>query len=137
MLSDSNVLIGSNHLDIEVKGGGLMSKQLKRLILEMGTGSALHGQDYTKAAKRALQDAIRHSSLTIVRSLNIDPKSLHIEITLAAQEPEKIDLDAVAAELPFGHVTAKAVKGGLNVIDETSGQACIFVNAAVIVRALL
>ena len=59
-----------------------MSGPLKRLILEMGSGSALHGGDYTKAAKRALQDAIRHSSLTIVRSLKIDPNDLHIELTL-------------------------------------------------------
>ena len=108
---------------------------MKRLILEMGTGSALHSADYTKAAKRALQDAIRHSSLTIVRSLEIDPNELHVELTLAAQEPEKIDLDALLEDLPFGRVTPKAVKGGLNVVDETSGKPCVFVNAAVIVRA--
>ncbi|MEM7222702.1 MAG: Lin0512 family protein [Pseudomonadota bacterium] len=112
-----------------------MSAALKSLILEMGTGSALHSADYTKAAKRALQDAIRHSSLTIVRSLNIDPDDLEIELILAAQEPEQIDLAAVLEDLPFGRVTPKAVKGGLNVIDETSGRPCVFVNAAVIVRA--
>ena len=114
-----------------------MNRPLKRLILEMGTGSALHSADYTKAAKRALQDAIRHSSLTIVRSLEIDPNTLHLEVLLAAQEPDRIDLEAVAAELPFGQVETKAVKGGLNVIDETSGRDCVFVNAAVIVRAPL
>ena len=31
---------------------------LKRIILEMGMGNDLHGSDYTKAALRAVQDAI-------------------------------------------------------------------------------
>ena len=34
---------------------------MKRLILEMGSGADLYGMDYTKAALRAFNDAIRHS----------------------------------------------------------------------------
>ncbi len=37
---------------------------LKRVILEMGAGNDLHGGDYTKAALRAVQDALHHSALT-------------------------------------------------------------------------
>jgi uncharacterized protein (TIGR02058 family) len=44
----------------------------KRVILEMGTGNDLHGGDYTKAALRAVQDAIHHSSLSMIRSLGVD-----------------------------------------------------------------
>lgn len=113
----------------------MSDRPLKRLILETGMGSSLHGKDYTKAARRAVEDAIRHSSLTLVRSLGLDPSELRIELTLAAQEPEKIDLMAVAETLPFGKVRPKAVKGGLNVLDETSGRTCVFVNAGVVVRA--
>ena len=32
----------------------------KRVILELGTGNDLHGGDYTKAALRAVQDALHH-----------------------------------------------------------------------------
>jgi len=32
---------------------------MKRLILEMGSGADLYGMDYTKAALRAFNDAIR------------------------------------------------------------------------------
>ena len=39
-----------------------MSAELKRVILEMGSGTDLHGRDYTKAASRAVQDALRHAS---------------------------------------------------------------------------
>ena len=41
----------------------------KRVILELGTGNDLHGGDYTKAALRAVQDALHHSSLAMIRSL--------------------------------------------------------------------
>ena len=37
----------------------------KRVILELGTGNDLHGGDYTKAALRAVQDALHHSSLAM------------------------------------------------------------------------
>jgi uncharacterized protein (TIGR02058 family) len=36
---------------------------MKRIILEMGTGNDLYGEDYTKAACRAVNDALHHSSL--------------------------------------------------------------------------
>ena len=108
--------------------------QLKRIILEMGTGNDLYGEDYTKAAKRAVQDAIHHSSITLFKSLDIDPMTMQIELNLASQKPEAIDLDAVAAELPYGQVTPKAVFGGLNVHDEVTCRTSVIVNAGIIVR---
>jgi len=107
---------------------------LKRIILEMGTGNDLYGEDYTKAARRAVQDAIHHSSLTLFKSLNIDPSVMQIELNIAAQEPEKIDLQAVAAELPYGQVFPKAVHGGLNIHDEVTDRTSVIVNAGIIVR---
>lgn len=112
----------------------MSERALKRIILEMGTGNDLHGGDYTKAAKRAVQDALHHSSLVLFRSLEIDPSSMQIELTLTAQEPEKIDVDAIAATLPYGEVRAKAVKGGLNVPDDATGGVSVVVNAGVLVR---
>ena len=107
---------------------------LKRIILEMGTGNDLYGMDYTKAAKRAVQDAIHHSSLTLFKSLDMDPNAMQIELNLAAQEPDKINLEEVAKELPFGTVTPKGIKGGLNVPDEVTGKTSVIVNAGVVVR---
>ena len=46
---------------------------MKRIILEMGTGNDLYGEDYTKAACRAVDDALHHSSLILFRSLGFDP----------------------------------------------------------------
>ncbi|MEM7060756.1 MAG: Lin0512 family protein [Pseudomonadota bacterium] len=108
--------------------------ELKRVILEMGTGNDLHGGDYTKAAKRAVQDALHHSSLALFKNLGIDPNSMQIELTLAAQEPDRIDLNEVAATLPYGTVTPRAVKGGLNVPDPIHGDVAVIVNAGVLVK---
>ena len=111
-----------------------MSTELKRIILEMGTGNDLYGEDYTKAAKRAVQDALHHSSLTLFKSLNIDPNSMQIELNLAAQCPEKINLEEVANTLPYGQVTPKGIKGGLNIYDEVTNRTTVIVNAGIIVR---
>ena len=83
----------------------------KRVILELGMGNDLHGGDYTKAALRAVQDAIHHSSLSMIRSLRIDSKTqMFVEVTIGVQQPEKVDTEAVRASLPHGIVTVKAVK---------------------------
>lgn len=90
---------------------------LKRIILEMGSGNDLYGEDYTKAAKRAVQDALHHSSITLFRSLNIDRESMIVKVAVGVQKPELVDCDAVAAELPHGQVTVVAEEGGLNIVD--------------------
>lgn len=108
--------------------------EMKRIILEMGSGNDLHGEDYTKAARRAVQDAMHHSSLGLFRTCGIDPATMQIELTIAAQEPEQVDLDAVTAEMPYGQVTAKAVKGGLNIPDHMDEGRTIIVNAGILVR---
>ncbi len=38
-----------------------------RCITEMGMGVDVHGKDSTKAARRAVSDALRHSSLSFFR----------------------------------------------------------------------
>ena len=57
----------------------------KRVILELGSGNDLHGSDYTKAALRAVQDALHHSSLAFIRSLKIDKSKLEVDVTDAVR----------------------------------------------------
>ena len=107
---------------------------LKRIILEMGTGNDLHGSDYTKAALRAVQDALHHSSLSVVRTLGVDPNSLKVEVTIGVQQPGKVDAAAVKASLPRGTVTVKVVKGGLDVPAEGGHDAIVIASAAIAAR---
>ena len=52
------------------------------------------GEDYTKAACRAVEDAIRHSSLILFRSLGFDHMICR-KVTIAAT-PDQIDTTTVA-----------------------------------------
>jgi len=107
---------------------------LKRIILEMGTGNDLHGSDYTKAALRAVQDALHHSSLSVVRTLGLDPNSLKVEVTIGVQQPAKVDAAQVKASLPRGTVTVKVVKGGLDVPGEGGHDPIVIASAAIAAR---
>jgi uncharacterized protein (TIGR02058 family) len=107
---------------------------LKRVITEFGTGNDLHGGDYTKAAVRAVQDAIHHSSLSLIRSLGIDSRTMQVEVTVGVQQPDRVDTAAVKVALPHGQVTVRAVKGGLDVPDDTSADVAVIASAAVTVR---
>ena len=106
----------------------------RRVILEMGTGNDLHGGDYTKAAVRAVQDAIHHSSLTLIRTLGLDARKMKVEVTIGVQHPEKVDAAFVKNTLPHGEVSVRVVKGGLDVPDEESGDIAVIASAAVAVR---
>lgn len=107
---------------------------MKRVILEMGAGNDLHGGDYTKAALRAVQDALHHSSLTFIRSLGIDKNELHVDVTIGVQKPEQVDTEKVKASLPVGRITVRAVKGGLDIPDEVVGDVAVIASAAIEVR---
>jgi uncharacterized protein (TIGR02058 family) len=107
---------------------------VKRVILEMGSGNDLHGGDYTKAAVRAVEDAIHHSSLTLIQTLGLDSRSMQVEVTVGVQQPERVDAAAVKTALPHGQVTVKVVKGGLDIPDEEAGDVAVIASAAVAVR---
>ena len=107
---------------------------LKRVITEFGTGNDLHGGDYTKAAVRAVQDAIHHSSLSLIRSLGIDSRTMQVEVTIGVQRPDRVQAETVRAALPHGEVRVNVVKGGLDVPDEAAGDVAIIASAAVTVR---
>jgi len=106
-----------------------------RVILELGTGNDLHGSDYTKAALRAVQDALHHSSLSFIRSMKVDKASIDVEVTIGVQRPERVDLEKIKASLPVGNVTVKAVKGGLDVPDPDNNDPAVIASAAIAVRA--
>jgi uncharacterized protein (TIGR02058 family) len=104
-----------------------------RCITEMGMGVDVHGRDATKAAKRAVSDAIRHSSLGFFRMVGKTSKDMFVDVTIGVPDPAGVDTAAVAKELPYGTVTVTAVKGGLEIPAESGGDSIVIANAAVIV----
>ena len=104
----------------------------KRMVMELGMGSSLRQQDYTRAACRAIQDALWHNSLSIADAFGLDRSNMIVEVDVAVQQPEKVDLEKVVAVLPYGQVLVRAVYGGLDVL-KPDGGVTVIANAAVIV----
>ncbi|WP_108815591.1 Lin0512 family protein [Loktanella sp. Alg231-35] len=103
----------------------------QRVIIEMGMGNDLHGMDYQKAAQRAIEDAIRHSTLPIFESIDLPHTDMRVQVTVAVQEPSKIDAEALTAGLPRGRATVTATKGGLNIHNPETGDTAVVATAAV------
>ena len=110
-----------------------MSTTLRRVVLEMGSGNDLHGGDYTKAALRAVQDALHHSSLSMLGALKVDPTTMVVQVTIGVQRPERVDAERVRASLPHGEVTVAVVHGGLDVPDPAKDDPAVIASAAIVV----
>jgi len=106
---------------------------LKRLVLEMGMGTDLRGQDYTKAAVRALRDALWHNSLNVVPALGYERDDMRVVIRIGVARPDRVDVAAVAAVLPYGSATVEVVEGGLDVPSEDGAGMTVIANAAAVV----
>ena len=105
-----------------------------RLVVELGMGVDLHGQDYTKAATRAVEDAIHRGSLLYLadaRQAGSLPK-VYIDVTIASPKPEAVDGEAVLEALPFGEKSIKIVAGGMEV-EGTEPDRIIISNTTVLV----
>src|SRR5437868_4635721 len=107
---------------------------LKRMVLQIGMGTDIRGADYTKAAVRALRDALWHNSLSVADAVGLPAHAMQVEVTIGVPQPELVDAAAVMAALPRGEVTVTVVKGGLDVPDETSSDVAVIASAAVTVR---
>ena len=59
-----------------------------RCVTEMGMGVDVHGLDYTTAAKRAVFDALHHSSLGFQRLLGKTADDMRVDVTIGVPRPE-------------------------------------------------
>ena len=106
----------------------------KRMVLEIGMGTDIRGADYTKAAVRALRDALWHNSLSVAKALGQDTDSMRVEVLIGVPKPDKVDKEAVLAILPHGTGTVKVVEGGLEIKNDAGTDSTVIAQAAAIVR---
>ena len=107
---------------------------MKRMVVEMGMGTDIRGADYTKAAVRALRDALWHNSLNVAAALNLPTDSMVVEVLIGVPKPELVDIQQVLAALPHGTGTVKVVEGGLEIPNDAGTASTVMANAAAIVR---
>jgi uncharacterized protein (TIGR02058 family) len=106
----------------------------KRVVTEMGMGTDIRGGDYTKAAVRALRDALWHNSLSVTRALGMDVDSMRVEVIIGVPKPEAVDTAQVLAILPHGTGEVRVVQGGLEIPSDNGVDKTIIANAAAVVR---
>ena len=101
-----------------------------RVLTEFGMGSSLRRQDYTEAARRALQDALWHNSINMAELFGQPKEAMLIDVEIAVQRPEAVDCAALKSVFPYGQINITAAQGGLD-IPRPDGLPTVIANAAI------
>lgn len=89
----------------------------KRYLVEFDTGVDLHGMDYTKAAKKAVKNAISHCCLCGMEDLlNLQnpANAMKVSVRIGCPDPGAVRKDEILAQIPFGTTEIEVVPGGLS-----------------------
>lgn len=68
---------------------------LKRMVLEIGMGTDIRGGEPTKAAVRALRDALWHNSLTVAKAFDLPSDAMIVKVTVGVPHPKQVDHDEI------------------------------------------
>jgi uncharacterized protein (TIGR02058 family) len=105
----------------------------RRMVLEIGMGTDIRGADPTKAACRALRDALWHNSLSIAAAFGQPPDAMIIDVHIGVPHPEMVDKAQVLAVLPYGKATVTVVEGGLEVRNDAGTDSTLIANACAVI----
>ena len=70
---------------------------MPRLLTEFGMGTSLRRQDYTKAAVKALEDALWHNSINLAELFGKQKEEMQITVEVGVQNPDALEPDRIAA----------------------------------------
>ncbi|GAB4349691.1 MAG: Lin0512 family protein [Candidatus Abyssubacteria bacterium] len=88
----------------------------KTYMMQMGMGVDLHGQDPTKAASRAVHNAIMNNCLCGISDVLGDKGAedkMHVHVLITCPRPNEVNKEQVLKELPFGVKTIEVKEGGM------------------------
>ena len=111
----------------------------KKVAMELGMGSSLRHANYTVAAMRAVEDALWRNALTVADALGFTRDEMIIDVEIAVQKPDEVNLQEVASVFPYGKVNVTANKGGLDIAKPAqaakleSSDVTVMAQAAIIV----
>ena len=103
----------------------------KRLLTEFGMGTSLRRQDYTSAAKKALEDALWHNSINLAELFGFEKEAMILTVEIGVQRPEEVDVSVLRDVFPYGQPTVSIVQGGLDVPRADGGKPTVIANAAI------
>ena len=115
-----------------MKGRGLILGKTN-VLFERGTGVSIRSGNYTKAACRAVEDALWHHSINVAEVFGTSKENMLIDVEIACQNPTELDLAQVRDIFPYGQVDVSAVAGGLDIVNPhyQNGQKTVIAHAAI------
>ncbi|MHA1129485.1 MAG: Lin0512 family protein [Candidatus Helarchaeota archaeon] len=93
----------------------MVRDDLKKFIIQIGCGVDQHGQDVTKAAQKAIKNAISNNcliGLTDICNLQ-NLADFYVQVRVAVPSPEKINEKRLLKAIPFGNKELTVEKGGM------------------------
>ena len=107
-------------------------------LIEFGTGIDIHGGSMTKAAQKAVKDAISHCCMAgLPKLMEMCGVGMEMEIRIGVPVPEAVDRAAVLAVLPEMEqtVSLEIVAGGMLAKrpDHTQDAEIVIANATITV----
>jgi len=100
------------------------------VAVEFGMGTDLQGGDHTKAAIRALKDALWHNSLNMADAFGFPRESMLVHVIVGVAQPANVNKAAIAAVLPYGTATVEITEGGLDIPSEDGSKFTVIANVA-------
>ena len=107
-----------------------------RVLTEFGMGTSLRRQDYTQAARRALQDALWHNSINMAELFGFPKEAMLIDVQVGVQQPDQVNIADLAGIFPYGQVNIAVEKGGLD-IPRPDGNPTVIANVAINVAFMM
>ncbi len=91
---------------------------IKKIVIEVGSGIDMYGEDVTKTAQRAVKNAISGASLPgLVTCYGLTKDQFNekmiIEVTIATPYPDRVNGEEVLSIIPFGQKSIKVQEGGI------------------------
>lgn len=106
---------------------------LKRLVTQFGMGTSIRSRNYTEAAARAIRDALWHNSLNVAEAFGFPKESMMIDVEVGVQQPDEVDVSALASIFPYGKPSVTVVKGGLDVPRRDKEGFTVIANVAIMI----
>lgn len=105
----------------------------KRMLLEIGMGTDIRGADPTKAACRALRDALWHNTIAIAPAMGQPLEAMIVDVHIGVPRPHLVDKAQVLAILPYGKGSVTVVEGGLEIPNDAGNDSTLIAHACAVV----
>tara|TARA_B100000700_G_C14502885_1_gene604937 strand:+ start:238 stop:591 length:354 start_codon:yes stop_codon:yes gene_type:complete len=105
----------------------------KKMVFEIGQGTSLRSNDYSRAGVRAVENALWKNSLNLAQAFGFEKSDMIVDVTIGVQKPDKIDIERIKKIFPYGVIYVKPQLGGLDIPETENTAKTIIAVAAIVV----